>query len=79
MSLKDDPVWNLLRKNLRKILYNVNLGIHDITDMSVANGLLDMFFHAEDELLRQEAFSYVNKYPEFRQNFMIEMNHVSPT
>jgi len=77
MTLIDDPVWNLLRKNLRKILYNVNLGIHELADISVANGLLEMFFHADEELIRQEAYSYVEKYPEFRPNFALEMNHVS--
>ena len=76
MFCKDDPTWNVLRKDLRKILYNVNLGTNDIADVSVANGLLDLFFHAEDEDIKQEACYYVERYPQFRNAFASELNSI---
>lgn len=54
------------RKELRKIIYRVNIGLEDQTDLGIACGILSSFLHSDNNDLKNEAQAYIERYPCFQ-------------
>ena len=67
----DTWFYDNARKELRKILYRINIGLEDQTDLGIACGILSSFLHSDNEILTKEANDYIQRYSCF-QNFEIK-------
>lgn len=67
----DTWFYDNARKELRKILYRINIGLEDQTDLGIACGILSSFIHSDNDNLTKEAHEYIQRYACF-QNFDIK-------
>jgi hypothetical protein len=63
----DIAYYCFLRKDLKKILRRIEIGLEDSCDLSIGSGIINTFLDAPDPELKAEANRYLERFPVFRK------------